>query len=482
MIVIGLDIGTQGVRAIAVDMKGTTLASNSAKFEKLDVSSEVNFKEQEPEDWWSASKAVLSYIVKDLAAKNINANQIKAISIDGTSGTILPIDEENNPLYNGIMYNDARSGKEVDEMKGFVSDFERKLGYKFNASYALPKILWLRNNKPNIVKKVKLYIHQADFIVGKLSGEYGISDYSNALKTGYDLIDYKWPEFISNLGINKEQLPKIKAPGQIICKVNENGESETGLKAGTLIVAGASDGYASALSSGVVKPGDWATVIGTTMVLKGVTKQLVLDDKGRIYSHRHPEGYWMPGGASNVGGRCLNDFFGTARFEELNRSVLHESPTGVIIYPLTGQGERFPFVNTDAEYFCSEDNMSDGVRYTALMEGVAYTERLAYETLESLGCEVNEVICSAGGACKSDEWLQVRANILGKTLKVPKETDAAMGVAVLAATTVAFDSLQAASKSMVNIVKVIKPDLKNKEAYDSAYLRFKKELELRGMI
>lgn len=482
MIVLGVDIGTQGARVIACDINGHVKSSKSVKFKSLDVSQVEQHREQRAEDWWHAAKEALCFVINNLKDQGISADVIKSISIDGTSGTILPIDKLNNPLQNALMYNDRRADEEAQEIRKYASEFENKLGYKFNSSYALPKILWIKKNKPRIFADAKLFIHQTDYIVGKMTGEYGESDYSNALKTGYDLIELKWPDFLGNLGLEKSLLPRVNAPGQVIAQVNKQAADETGIREGTLVVAGASDGYASALSSGAAAPGDWATIIGTTMVLKGVTKELILDSKGRIYSHKHPEGYWMPGGASNVGGRCLNQFFGTKRFEDLNKHVAKLSPTGVSIYPLTGKGERFPFVNEQVQYFANKEVTDEYIHYTALMEGVSYAERLSYEMLSALGCEVKDDIYTAGGACKSDEWLKIRADILGKQLKVPKETDAAMGAALLAAMPIGFDSLEQASKSMIKIVKTVEPDVKNKAIYDQIYGEFKNELKRRGYI
>jgi len=472
-LVLGLDIGTQGARAVVTDFAGEIAAAQSVSFSSLNVSGIPGHKEQRPSDWWDAAKSAVCACMGQ-----IDASRVEAIAIDGTSGTVVPLDGENNPIGNALMYNDARSGAEAEEVRKKGGAMEEKLGYVFNSSYALPKILWLLNHGC----KAKGFVHQTDYIVGKLTGDYSITDYSNALKTGYDLVLEEWPQFIFELGIRRDMLSKVVAPGKVIGVVSAEAAAETGLSAGTKVVSGATDGYSSALSAGISEPGDWASIIGTTFVLKGIEKQLIVDPQGRIYSHKHPQGYWLIGGASNVGGKCLNDAFGKERFEELNREVAKVSPTGVAAYPLTGTGERFPFVSPQAEGFFIGDVSDDAVRYASLMEGVGYVERLTFEMLEGLGCESPVRLYTAGGACKSPEWLQVRANILGKELYVPFETDAAMGTALLASLAVRYDTLKQASEDMIRIRTVVKPDGKDHSRYDDAYALLKEELKRRRYI
>lgn len=482
MIVVGIDIGTQGARVIACTTDGRVLAAHSVGFAALSIAQNPTYREQHAPDWWAAARQALGAVVSSLKSQGYGADAIKAISIDGTSGTIVPINDDGTPLMNALMYNDRRADKEAVAIGAVASALEDKLGYQFNASFALPKILWLKENTPDVFNSAAAFIHQADYIVGCLTGEYRVSDYSNALKTGYDLIDDTWPDFLGGLGLDAGRLPRVEAPGHIIAHVSQKAAQETGLAAGTPVAAGASDGYASALSSGAVNPGDWATIIGTTMVLKGVTTQLVHDAKGRIYSHRHPQGYWMPGGASNIGGRCITERFGAGRFDELNRHVAAYTPTDIAVYPLTGTGERFPFLSAGAQYFESRPPKNDEELYTAMMEGVSYTERLSYDMLAELGCDMKDGIFTAGGACKSDAWLIMRASVLGKQLKVPQETDAAMGAALLAATAAVGGTLGEASQHMITIKKTVEPDITMKTRYDDGYQHFVSELKKRGYI
>ncbi|MEG1752573.1 MAG: FGGY family carbohydrate kinase [Christensenella sp.] len=477
-LVLGIDIGTQGARAVVTDMYGKNYASQSVPFAVLNIAKEAHLKEQDPQVWWTAAVQAIKLCIAELEKNGRQAQDIRALCVDATSGTVLALDENNDAISVGIMYNDPRAQKQAEEISGYAGELERVLGYRVNSSFGLPKIVWLMGNSK---KRARRFVHQQDFIIGRLSGEYGVTDYSNALKTCYDLTQKKWPTFFEKLGLDEELLPKVVAPGTVIGKVQKCAARETGLSENTLMVAGATDGYASALAAGISDCGDWASIIGTTMVLKGIERSLITDEHGRIYSHLHPQGYWLLGGASNIGGRCLNENFDKSRFDEYNGYAQELTPTGAACYPLTDKGERFPFVSAEAEGFLLCDKTDEKTKYTALLEGVGYAERLSFEMLEALGCEVKDEIFTAGGACKSEVWLQIRSDILNKALKVPVQTDAVMGTALIASLATGYKTLKEASENMIKISKTVYPS-KRAGSYDEGYFKTKAELERRGYL
>lgn len=482
MIFLGIDAGTQGVRATASDENGILIASAHRQYEHFNLASEqmltLGHKEQSPDEWWSALREVLieirSGIMQSAGATFASATSasatsasgaapgaasaspasgttsgttqtpVAAVCIDGTSGTIVPLDEDNKPLGNAIMYNDVRG----------------------NGGKALPKIKWCKENGcgPDHIIPLR-YVHHADYIVGKLTGEYGITDWSNALKSGYDVRKEEWTDDAKETF--GEGISKVVACGSVIGEINID-DTELAYLNGAKLVAGASDGYMSAIATCAVNPGEWASIIGTTLILKGVTKNYIDDPNGCVYCHKHPQGYWMPGGASNVGGRCLNEWFGEESFAALNKIAAEKTPTGILEYPLMVEGERFPFL--DAKY----PGFGDHKDFTAVIEGIAYVERLCFEKLMELGCEVGDTIYSTGGACKSDVWLQIRADVLGRTIKVPEVTDAAIGGAMLAASGVYYDNLSEAVSHMGRIAKIVTPQ---KSRYEEIYKKFKERAE-----
>ncbi len=486
MLFMGIDAGTQGVRALVANTSGEVLASRSVAFARLNVSAAPGYYEQRPYDWKAAAFEAIGACVSQLKDAGIGAERIKALCIDGTSGTIVPLGADFEPLRDALMYNDLRAKEEAAAVQGACGKVSAKLGYRFNASFALPRVLWLKNHIPEIYENTRVFAHQADYLAGILTGAYGVTDYSNALKTGYDLIEERWPDCIGALGLETAKLPKVLPPGKPIGNILPKIAGELGLSEKTSVCAGATDGYTSALAAGALRAGDWASVIGTTLVLKGVTRELVIDPSGAAYSHKLPGGAWMPGGASSIGGRCLNERFDKSEFGALNKTVDELTPTGIVCYPLTGAGERFPFVDPDAKAFfarageASREYVHDisaslerRVLYAALMEGVGFAERLCFARMEELGCEVGDTIYTSGGACKSPEWLRVRASILNKRLRVPAVVDAAMGSAMLAASET-LGTLENAGQ-MLRFSATVEPVKEKVARYDALYQAFYEE-------
>lgn len=475
MLFMGIDVGTQGVRCAVADEAGHLIAGQKVAFAVLNVATEDNRYEQSPADWAEAARQAIGGCLRGIVQNGHSVDEIATLSIDGTSGTIVPLDDQNRPLRTAIMYNDPRAKAEARRVHEAMPAHEKALGLTFGSSFSLPRILWIREHQPEIYQKTRVFAHQADYVAGLLCGEYRVSDYSNALKTGYDLLSERWPvEIETTLGLDLSKFPAIVRPGAPIAPVTAAAAEAFGLSTRTLVTGGSTDGYASALAAGAVKAGAWASIIGTTFVLKGVTARLILDPSGSGYSHRLPSGEWLLGGASNLGGRCLNDFAQGQSFEDLDQKAAPLIPTGARCYPLTGRGERFPFVNESAEAFYAGDILN-GKLYPALMEGVGYGERLAFERMSELGCPVGDTICATGGASFSDLWLQIRASILNKRLVVPTFVDASMGSALLAASA-HFGSLAQAADAMIRYQKTVEPAKELSARYDELYHKFREDV------
>ena len=471
MLFMGIDVGTQGVRCVVSDENGRIAAAHSVPFETLNIARQEGWYEQSPLHWQNAAEQAILACTRSLP----NAGEIQTISIDGTSGTIVPLGKSMQPLSNGIMYNDPRAKDQAARIHAAMGHIEKKLGYKFGASFSLPRILWIHDQWPEIYEKTRVFAHQADYIAGLLCGEYTTSDYSNALKTGYDLIDGKWPaEYETALGLDLSKFPRIVGPGMPIANVTPQAAQKLGLPKTAVVTGGSTDGYASALAAGAVGAGKWASIIGTTFVLKGVTDRLIIDPNGSSYSHMLPSGEWLLGGAANLGGRVLNQARGEKSFDEMNALAAALIPTGARCYPLTGRGERFPFVLGDCEAFYVGD-ITGGKLYPAIMEGVGFAEKLAFDHMQALGCPVGDTIYTTGGACRSQLWLKIRASILNRTLMVPEVVDAAMGSALLAASG-CFGGLDQAAARMIHYSTTMDPDPALARRYGEIYPLFRQDI------
>lgn len=482
---LGIDVGTQGARVVIVTALGKIVAEAGQQFKRdnSDQSLPPGWFEQDPLMWWQATRNALRECVGKLSQQGHTSTAIQAISVTSTSGTIVTLDEQMQPSGAAIMYNDSRAGQEAEAINRVSQAFRERLGYSFSASFGLAKILWLKQQQPQRFEKAAFFVHATDFIIGKLSGTYHISDYSNALKSGYDIERYAWPGFIEqDLGISLTKLPQVAPPGTPIAQVSPACAEKTGLAADTPVAAGMTDGCTSQIAAGAVSPGDWNSTLGTTLVIKGVTQNLIPDPLGRIYSHRHPEGYWMPGGAGNVGGDCLEAYFTRAELETLNQSIAGRPPTSLVIYPLQKQADRFPIKKSNISGFVLGSPSDRAELYQGYLEGVGLTERLAYDLLTQLGASIGDRIYSAGGGSSSREWLQIRANILNKTLVKPENTGSAMGAAILAASKTHFASLSEAAGQMVTHEWSIEPEVNRISEYDRKYQQFVEELQRRGYL
>lgn len=483
MYVLGLDVGTQGARAVVCDGEGKILAEAAEQYRSPRYINLIppGHAEQDPADWWSAASACLHRVTDEFRYAGRSPQGIKAIAVDSTSGTIVFLDKSGKPLRPAIMYNDTRAVNEADECNSAGAELIEKLGYKFASSFALPKILWIKRNEPQIFEQTACFVHAADYIVSQLTGNFRISDMSNALKTGYDLVDRCWPDFINSaLGIPTHLLPQIVSPGYIIGRVSELCARETGLAPGTPVAAGVTDGTAGFLASGAVRVGDWNSTIGTTLVLRGVSTDLIKDTKGRVYCHAHPQGYWLPGGASNVGAECLEKLFHGRNLDEFNAYVPQYSPTSLLVYPLVRTGERLPFVDSHAEGFIIGEPRDSRDLYAAHLEGVGYVERWCLELLEGLGAEVGDTVYTTGGGAKSTEWMQVRANILNKRVVRPQSTECAVGAAAVAASKSIFSDLESAVGAMIKPGESVEPDKAQTNVYAERYQAFREACTRRG--
>ncbi|MBE7171608.1 MAG: FGGY-family carbohydrate kinase [Williamsia sp.] len=473
---IGIDIGTQGARVVLLDELGQQVGAHEEGFPLSKDSRE----EQSPQAWWECCKQLLGSLIRE-AKDKISLSRIMAMAVTSTSGTIIPLDHDCNPLYPAIMYSDPRSAEEALFCKAIAMEQVGE-GYKgFNSSSGLPKMRWFLHQYPRLVDRLYKFIHAADFMTGRLCGEYGTTDYANALKSGYNLHTYEWPSYIArDIGIEKDWLQQVKPSGVPLGTLLPGLAREWGLPQGILVTTGITDGCASQVASGAVSPGQWNTTLGTTMVIKGVTRQEIVDPTGAIYNHRHPAGYWMPGGASNTGADWVSQFFAGRDLQELNRLAAAQLPSMQLAWPLLQAGERFPFFAPHARGFWPGGDKVE--KFVACMEGVAFIERYAYEKISQLSGEQIELIFSAGGGSNSSTWLQIRSSVLNRPVYKMKTVSGAAGAAILAASQTFYSSLQEAAKAMALPEAVVEPQAALIEPYRSKYEQFMETLHAKHIL
>jgi len=473
---IGVDVGTQGARVVLVDARGHLLGSREENFPLSARSRE----EQLPQDWWEACLRLLQQLLAE-AARHTDLRHIRAMAVTSTSGTIIPIDHDRQPLHPAIMYSDGRQAAEGRICREAALRYNPEGYTAFNTSSGLPKMLWFINNYPRKAGRLYKFVHAADFITGRLSGRYDITDLTNVLKSGYDVQRKCWPAYICRqLPLQQQWLQQVVPSGTPVGALVPSLAARLGLTDDVMVVAGMTDGCASQIASGAVNPGDWNTTIGTTLVVKGVTAAFIHDPAGSLYCHRHPEGYWMPGGASNTGADWIaRQFSGDLGALEAEAAAL--IPTGHLSWPLLQEGERFPFVAPQARGF-EAPGLSPAVRFAAGMEGVAYMERYAYAMIRQLGGEPVKAVYTAGGGSNSAAWLRIRSNVLNLPLYKMKHVTGAVGAAILAASKTCFSTIMEAAAAMTQVEKEVHPEPPLVAAYEHHYVKFLQTLQQKGYI
>lgn len=471
-LVIGLDLGTGGARAVVVSADGEVVSRGAATIAGAGATSERH--EQQPSAWWNAAREALGEALQSLSGQQRAA--LRALSVDGTSGTIVGLDAEGCPVTPALMYNDSRASEEAAQLTRSSG------GLAIASSFSIAKIAWIERQLPSAFAATEIFAHQADYVAGKLSGVRGVSDWSNALKTGYDPEAREWPEWLFAVSGVRAKLPRVVAPGETIGSVDQDVARELGLPPTLKIVAGCTDGTAGFLASGAAEPGDDNTTLGTTLVFKRVSESKLKRAGSALYCHALPGGLWLPGAASNVGGDWIRQEFAGADPEQLDARVQLPSPH--LAYPSMVIGERFPFDSASATGFCDAPEDDELARYAAKLQGTAFVERLAYEVLDAATPGLRRgAVYATGGASRSDVWMQLRADACGRVMHRPACSESAFGSALLAAAGAGlWPDLRSACRHMQRIESTFRPDPERARSYEPLYQRFKAELEGRGYL
>jgi len=415
---IGIDIGTTGCRAIAVDddgaIKGEAGAPIPGPVRKEDECT------QDPAVWWKAVTACLQNLIKQVDAK-----RVRAIAVDGTSGTMLLCDIKGNPVTPAIMYNDQRAGEQAKQ----IASLAGKNSGAHGATSSLAKLVWLHEHK--LDKRAQFALHQADWITGKLTGRYGHSEYNNSLKLGFDAVSMEWPTWINKLGFNTAILPEVHTPGETLGTLSAESAKLFGLSTDVEVLAGTTDGVAAFLAAGATDPGHAVTSLGTTLVLKLLSEKPVFSPEHGVYSHRLGK-YWLAGGASNSGGAVLLQYFKVEQMREMSHLVDPETFTDLDYYPLPEIGERFPVNNPEMQPRLEPLPGNSVTFFQGMLEGIARIEAQGYELLHKHGAPQLSKVYTTGGGSQNAAWGRIRERILQVKMDKPRSGHAAYGAALLA--------------------------------------------------
>jgi D-ribulokinase len=478
-LVVGVDLATADVRVVAAAADGRVHGQASVPLPPP-RSARPGEVEQDAAAWWPATVAALRRLADGLGDAGAS---VVAVSVCATSGTVVAVDDRGAPVGPALTYADQRAGAEADRAQDAGAERWGRLGLRVQPSFGLAKWGWMVRHGavPAAAARVA---HASDVVVSGLVGGLVATDWSSALKSGWDPLAGEWAaEALDALGVPGRLLPDVRPPGTAVGRVGAEAAGATGLPAGCEVRLGMTDACASQLAAGAAVPGRFVSVLGTTLVLKGVSRELVADPGGAVYSHRHPLGWWLPGGASSTGGAALGAGFAGRDLAALDREAAAAGPARSVAYPLVGRGERFPFVAPDAEGFVLGGDEGDAVdRYRAVLEGVAFVERLGYERLAGLGAAADGPISASGAASASGVWNRIRATALGVPLVAKPGASTALGACILAASGTLHPDVAAAAEAMGAPGEEVGPVDDEREALDRSYRRFLEALGERGWL
>ncbi|PSR16300.1 carbohydrate kinase [filamentous cyanobacterium CCP3] len=406
---LGIDFGTSGVRAAVVDPQRHLCWQHRQPYPDLLA----------PESWrqalWDLLKALPGAI----------APQIGKIAIDGTSGTVVLCDRVGTALTPPLLYNHP-CPESLDRVNAIAPNSPAA-----SATSSLAKLVWWHQALPaETWQRAAYLLHQADWLSAQLHGQWGVSDYHNSLKLGYDVGSLSYPPAMLEQPWSA-LLPRVLAPGEGVGPVTAAIAQRFGLPPRCRVVAGTTDSIAAFLASGASAPGDGVTSLGSTLVIKLLSDRRIDAMGYGVYSHRLGH-LWLVGGASNTGGAVLEKFFDRDALATLSQQIDSSAATDLDYYPLTQPGERFPINDPALAPRLSPRPESDTEFLHGLLVGIARIEQRGYTLLAELGASPLRQIYTAGGGATNETWRQLRARLMAVPIKNATSIEAAVGSAYLA--------------------------------------------------
>jgi len=487
---VGLDLGTSGTKAVVFNEEGKIIESSHKEHDMLFP--QKGYIELNPEDIWQEVRHVL----KNISSKIKYSERIKALSISSFGEAFVPITHKGEVLHNSILATDIRGEEEINILVEKLSEDKivEITGLPISPTYSISKMLWLKNNRYDIYKKVWKFLLYQDFIFYKLCGKI-ISDYSLASRTmALDIGKRCWSEEILDVaGIDQDLLPKIDVAGSIVDKISQKVASDLGLPESLLLVLGGHDQPCCALGAGAISQGSAVDSMGTTecitLILEDRLKNNVIKEYGFPNEPFINKNSYNTMAYLHTAGVLLKWFMNT--FAEMEKvtflkdskviysyfdEISPEPPSKLFILPYFA-GTGTPHMDTGAKGaiigLTLETKRED--IYLAFLEGIAFDIQNNIKCLEQSGIILNKLY-AVGGGSKAKKWLQMKSDISEKEISTLECNEAgALGAAILAAKAVCiFDNLKAAVKSMVKVKDTFYPDKKTREIYKEKFQQFGK--------
>ncbi len=447
-LLLGIDVGTSGSKALLIDERGQVLAA--ATYDYPMYTPRPMWAEQNPEDWWTATVGAIRKVLRD---SGIDAGRIAGIGLTGQMHGLVMLDKQGNVLRPCIMWNDQRTGPQcaaITEQIGAKRLLEL-IANPVLPGFTAPKIVWVRENEPEIYAKVTQILLPKDYIRYRLTGAYA-TEVSDASGTALlDVQKRRWShEMLEALGISASWLPECLELTFPDATISADAADHTGLRTGTLLVGGGGDQAAQAVGSGIIEQGIVAVTLGTSGVVFAATERFLVEPEGRLHSFCHAvPGQWHLMGVMLSAGGSLRWFRDSLAQSEVAQAVASgrdaydllceeasRAPAGseglIFLPDLTGERTPYPDPYARGVFFGLTLRHSKEHMTRAVLEGVAYGLRDSLELMRNMGLQITQIRASGGGA-KNPLWRQILADVFDTEIVLTSVTEgAAFGAALLA--------------------------------------------------
>lgn len=483
-LLLSIDIGTSGCKLAIFNQQGDVVCTYLAEYNTYYL--QTGYAEHDVSDWWKVICQGIKYFKRE---QNINPEEIAAIGVDGLSWAGLPVDKEGNPLRRCMIWLDRRAEKQARWMKEEIG--EEKLvqlnGNPVDPAYIVPKMLWIKENEPDIYRKTYKFLQSNGYIVYKLTGKFS-QDYSQGY--GFHFFNMKEGKYeqkiASDLGISLDLVAPLYNCQEIVGTVTTKAARETGLVVGIPVVAGGLDAACCTLGAGVITPGQTQEQGGQAGGMSIQLDKAVIHPQLILGYHVLPDQWLLQGGTVGGGGtlRWFNQQLGTyekqladkrgiSSYQVMDKEANEIVPgsDGLIFLPYMA-GERSPIWNSKARgvYFGLSYDKTRAHLIRAMMEGVGYSLLHNLKTAEEVGAVVKE-LNSVGGAANSRVWTQMKADITGKKINVPYSDHATtLGAAILAGVGAGvYQNFEEGVEKTIKIQRTHEPDMANHQIYQDYY-------------
>lgn len=475
MLYIGIDLGTSAVKLLLMDEKGQIHKIVSKEYPLYFPHS--GWSEQNPEDWYEQTIDGMQELLEEC-----DRTKVAGISFGGQMHGLVVLDGEDQVIRPAILWNDGRTVKETDYLnetigKKNLSRYTANIAF---AGFTAPKLLWLKENEPELFAKIKKIMLPKDYLAYRLSGVHS-TDYSDA--SGMLLLDVKnrcWSrEMMDISGISRDQLPDLYESYEAVGTLKPELAEALGLSAEVKIAAGAGDNAAAAVGTGTVGDNRCNISLGTSGTIFISSENFGVDAHNALHSFAHADGHYHLMGCMLSAASCnkwwMDEILSTKDYQKEQEGIKKLGENKVYFLPYL-MGERSPHNDPDARGtfigMTMDTTRSDMTQ--AVLEGVAFALRDSFEVARSLGLKIERTKICDGGA-KSALWKKIIANVLNVKVDVlENEEGPAYGGAILAAVACGeFASVTEAAEKLVRVVETVEPDSQLTEKYEEKYKKFR---------